>query len=170
MEYIVALAVLVILVAVGKNLIKPGKAAKEGKEGKKAEYIYSRKEAVMTAMEASFYHRLETVVEGRYYIFPQIHLSALLVNQTKGKYWKAAFQRINRTSVDYVLCDKQTMAPVYAIELDDTSHDTTKRRARDAGVEAMLADVNLPLIRFRNVGSITDDQIAHKFEEAATVS
>lgn len=78
-----------------------------------------------------------------------------------------AFQRINRTSVDYVLCDKTTLEPVYAVELDDRTHDTGKRRARDTGVEQMLGSVGIPLVRFRNAESMTDDQIAEAFQKAA---
>ena len=135
-----------------------------------AQYLYRRKPSLMSEAEASFYRRLESVVNGRYYIFPQIHLSALLVNQTKGRYWKAAFQRINRTSVDYVLCDKQTMSPVYAVELDDRTHDTPSRRDRDTGVEKMLKGVGLPLLRFRDVASMTDDQIDQVFQAIANKS
>ena len=58
------------------------------------------------------------------------------------------------------------MKPIYAVELDDSTHDTAKRKARDSMVEGMLRDINLPLVRFRNVGKMTDDQIAQKFEEA----
>ncbi len=59
-------------------------------------FIYGPKEAIMTNAEMNFYHRLERIAQDKYYIFPQIHLSALLTNHTKGRYWKAAFQRINR--------------------------------------------------------------------------
>lgn len=138
-----------------------------GKTESVVEYRYARKEAIMTKAEAAFYGRLLSVAGDRYYIFPQIHLSALLTNQTKGRYWKAAFQRINLTSVDYVLCDKQTMYPVYTVELDDMTHDTEKRRARDEGVNRILAGVNMPLVRFRNVSNMSDEQIANHFAEAA---
>lgn len=167
MQYIVALVVLILIASVINRIIEAKNVSSPSKKVK-AQYLYSRKSALMTAAEASFYRRLETVASDRYYIFPQIHLSALLINQTKGRYWKAAFQRINRTSVDYVLCDKQTMTAVYAVELDDSTHDTAKRKARDAGVEQMLASVGLPLIRFRGVSHMTDDDIAKKFEEAAS--
>ena len=76
-------------------------------------FLYSRKEALMTDAETRFFHRLQRVSEGKYYVFPQIHLSALLKNETKGRYWKAAFQRINRTSVDYVLAHKDSLQVAY---------------------------------------------------------
>ena len=132
----------------------------------KRKYLYSRKEALMTAAETKFFHRLQSIAGDRYYIFPQIHLSALLKNETKGKYWKAAFQRINRTSVDYVLAHKDTLQVAYAVELDDWSHYNNKRKARDTGVEAMLSEAHIPLVRFRDVGAMSDDAIAQRFYEA----
>lgn len=130
-------------------------------------FLYSRKESLMTAAETKFFHRLQSVAGDRYYIFPQIHLSALLKNETKGKYWKAAFQRINHKSVDYVLAHKETLQVVYAVELDDWSHDSNKRKARDADVETMLAEAHIPLVRFRDVGAMSDDAIAQRFYEAS---
>ncbi|MEO6761578.1 MAG: DUF2726 domain-containing protein [Candidatus Saccharimonadales bacterium] len=130
-------------------------------------YFYSRKRTIMTDTETNFYHRLEVIAGDKYYIFPQIHLSALLENRTRGRYWKAAFQRANRRSVDYVLCNKQTMSPVYAVELDDSTHDTYNRHIRDAMVEKMLSDVGLPLVRFRNIRNISNEQIVLKFQEAS---
>src|SRR5690606_9775439 len=71
-------------------------------------YFYSRKDHLMTDTEWRFYERLTQIAADRYYVFPQIHLSSLLKNEARGKYYKLAFQRINRWSVDFVLCDLKT--------------------------------------------------------------
>lgn len=128
-------------------------------------YSYSAKQAIMTTAEITFYNRLQTVAGNRYYIFPQIHLTALAKNETQGKYYKLGYQRLNRRSVDYVLCDKGTLKPVYAVELDDITHDSPKRQARDTIVETILKEIGLPLVRFRNTASMSDDDIAQKFYE-----
>lgn len=131
------------------------------------QYSYGRKAAVMTPRELKFYRRLEYIVQDKYYIFPQMHLTAMMFNKTGGRYRRLAHQRINRTSVDFVLCDKKTLAAVYAVELDDKTHDTDMRRKRDAGVEIMLKSVNIPLVRFRDVESMSDEQITEVFLQAA---
>ena len=133
-------------------------------------YFYSKKDAIMTPAETAFYKRLAHITAGKYIVFPQIHLSALLKNETKGRYWKAAFQRINRTSVDYVLADGESLQAVYAVELDDWSHDNAKRRARDSGVEQMLGSAGIPLVRFRNVGAMSDEDIIKNFSKAHQAS
>lgn len=122
-------------------------------------YKYVRKTYIMTKTEASFYKRLQRAVNGKYIVFPQIHLSSLASNVTPGKYHKAGFQRINRRSVDYILADINTLQAVYAIELDDKTHDTQKGRAVDALKEEILKQIQIPLVRFRNVQNMTDEDI-----------
>jgi len=129
-------------------------------------YTYTKKPQLMTGHELGFFKLLTEVAGERYYIFPQIHLSALLNNKVKGQNWRAAFKHINGKSVDYVLCDKVTLSPVYAIELDDASHDVADRQARDQDVERIFQVANLPLIRFRGYQNLTLEAIAERFYEA----
>jgi len=132
----------------------------------KPEYKYSRKKDFITPSEKEFYKILTEVVADRYYIFPQIHLSALFKNETYGRYHKLAFQIINRMSVDYVLCDKVTFEPVYAVELDDPSHDLADRKSRDDKLDLIFEQNNIPLIRFRDYRNLSLDDIAKRFFEA----
>ena len=98
-------------------------------------------------------------------MFPQVHLSALLDHKVKGQDWRIAFRHINGKSVDYVLCDKATLQPVYAIELDDYTHERRDRVARDSEVERMFKVANLPLVRFANK-DVSNDAII----EALTIA
>jgi hypothetical protein len=159
------LVLLFIIIVVGAFVATKSSSSKPSQMAAQR-YFYSKKDAIMTPAETAFYKRLAHITAGKYIVFPQIHLSALLKNETKGKYWKAAFQRINRTSVDYVLADIETLQAVYAVELDDWSHDNAKRRARDAGVAQILADAKIPLVRFRNVNDMSDEDIVAKFMNA----
>lgn len=129
----------------------------------KTDYRYVRKDYVMTSAEASFYRRLEKVMGEHYYVFPQVHLSSLAINKTQGKYHKLGYQRINRRSVDYVLADKNNLKAVYAVELDDRTHDTAKGKNIDALKTEVLSQIGLPLIRFRNVNNLSDSVISNKF-------
>ena len=166
MESIITPAILMVIIVIVIIGVGGKRFATSNNTVAYSEYIYTRKEAIMTMAERAFYARLLNIAGDRYYVFPQIHLSAMLTNQTKGRYWKAAFQRINRTSVDYVLAHKDTLQVAYAVELDDWSHYNNKRKARDTGVEAMLSEAHIPLVRFRDVGAMSDDAIAQRFYEA----
>lgn len=159
------LVLLFIIIVVGAFVATKSPSSKPSQMAAQR-YFYSKKDAIMTPAETAFYKRLAHITAGKYIVFPQIHLSALLKNETKGRYWKAAFQRINRTSVDYVLADGESLQVVYVVELDDWSHDNAKRRARDAGVAQILADAKIPLVRFRNVNDMSDEDIVAKFMNA----
>lgn len=138
----------------------------EARTERNPQFLYRKKQSVITPAEQKFFNTLHRVAGDRYYIFPQMHLTALMTSHTTGKYYKNSYQRINRISVDYVLCDKLTFAPVYAIELDDYTHDRKDRHQRDTMVESILDDVKIPLARFRNVSYLNDIDIINKLKEA----
>lgn len=123
-------------------------------------FMYRRKTYIMTHAEQDFFFRLTKATEGRYYIFPQVHLSAIIDHKIKGQSWRGAFRHINGKSVDYVLCDKALLKPLLAIELDDYSHDGEVRRIRDEEVERIFNYAQLPLLRFREIASFSDSDIS----------
>ena len=62
--------------------------------------------------------------------------------------------------------DPQTLEAVYAVELDDRTHDTQRARAVDAVKTGILKEVGMPLVRFRDVYRLSDDDIIRAFEAA----
>lgn len=119
----------------------------------------------MTRTESEFFFKLDRIVSNRYYVFPQVHLSSILDHHVKGQEWKYAFSHINGKSVDYVLCDKETLQPTYAIELDDYTHDKADRRERDIEVERIFEQAQLPLIRIKDK-NISDNEIIQALTNA----
>lgn len=63
--------------------------------------------------------------------------------------------RINRMSVDFVICSRDG-AILTAIELDDSSHGRMNRPEADAKKDKALAAAGIPLIRW-NVKAIPDE-------------
>lgn len=122
------------------------------------DYAYKKREYLMTERERKFYRKLFNVFGKFYFIYPQLHFSALLDHRMKSQNWQGALSRIQRKSVDYVLCTTDFKI-VAAIELDDKTHDKIERQQRDAFVDSICAQAGLPLVRFRNIESITDEQI-----------
>jgi Protein of unknown function (DUF2726) len=58
-------------------------------------------------------------------------------------------QRRHGEDVDFVICDVLTLDPVAAIEVDDRSHLLPERRDRDAFVNAVFAEIGVPLLRVK---------------------
>ena len=129
-------------------------------------YGYGRKDSLMTKAENDFFGLLKALLQDRYQIFPQVHLSALLdEKKVKGQNWQAAFRHINGKSVDFVVCDKTYARPLLAIELDDFSHDTEGRRSRDVEVERMFESAHMPLLRLMDYQAMSRETIATQIEE-----
>lgn len=119
----------------------------------------------MTRREEEFFRTLSDIFGEKCYIVPQVHLSALLDHEVKGQNWKGAFSHINGKSVDYVLLRSKDLSVLCAVELDDSTHDKINRIERDREVERLLNDSNIPLIRLRNPGRMSKQEIVDIFAE-----
>ena len=129
----------------------------------KKEYVYIKKSCAMTPSELSFYKTLHEAINGCV-IIPQAHLSMFLDHEIKGQSWKAAFARINGKSVDFLICTND-MKPLIAIELDDNTHNQPDRKTRDDFVNSIMANTNMPLLRFK-VGEWNSEIIKHRITQA----
>jgi len=129
-------------------------------------YHYGRRDFLMSKSESDFLKILIETVSNDYCVFPQVHLSAILdEKKVKGQNWETAFRHINGKSVDYVICDKLYIKPLLAVELDDWSHDAENRRERDAEVERILQEADLPIVRFDKRKGINREEIRRRISE-----
>ena len=120
----------------------------------------------MSRPEHEFFDILLSVIGNQYHVFPQVHLPTILEHKIKGQYWHGAFRHIDEKSIDFVLCDKQYIKPILAIELDDHSHEGLDRQERDGEVERILKEAGLPLLRFENRGHFEKEEISRRISEA----
>ncbi len=101
----------------------------------------------ITESEQRFYHTLVRCLPTEQTVFVQVALNRLfwMPGQAAGaKVWQ---NKIDRRSVDFVVCHYQTLQPLLAIELDDQSHRLEKRQQRDREVEAIFHASGLRLLR-----------------------
>ena len=61
---------------------------------------------------------------------------------------KEAFEKITKDHVDYLLCDRQTMAVVCVVELYDPSFDPKHQIIRGSFLDKAFRSAGIPLIRF----------------------
>lgn len=111
------------------------------------QYHYRAKSHMMTRAEERCFRSLERKYGAKYYIVPQVHLSALLEHRIKGQNYRGAFSHINGKSVDFVLLDKKTLEVVCAVELDDHTHARADRAERDREVERIFEEAGVRLVR-----------------------
>lgn len=138
----------------------PGLA--EGRDGGAGEgevLPYRRKDFLLSKAERSFFGVLEHVAGDSYYLFAKVRLADLLWLPKGTEKRQTHLNRITAKHVDFVLCSRDTVRPLVAIELDDSSHQRQLRVQRDAFVDEALAAAGLPLVRVRaqeayNVGEL----------------
>lgn len=102
---------------------------------------------LVSPAEADFYRTLASVVSGRSTIFVQVPLHKIIEVIPNTPARQSWHNKIDRKTIDFVLCDPQTLAPQLAIELDDRTHQQANRKDRDAFVEVALAAAGFPLLR-----------------------
>jgi Protein of unknown function (DUF2726)/GRF zinc finger len=109
---------------------------------------YRVRDDLLSPAELSFYHVLRTAASEWATICPKVSLDDLFYAKSGDHRANASYRnRIARKHVDFLLCDPQTMFPLLAIELDDSSHQQESRQARDRFVEKVFAVTGLPLLR-----------------------
>ncbi len=97
--------------------------------------------------QITFFSILPQASSTRSLIFPQVQLCKL-ISPRRGIPARQTYQnKIDRKSVDFVLCNPSTLKPQLIIELDDKSHTREDRKTRDDFVNNALKAAGIPLLR-----------------------
>ena len=107
---------------------------------------YERQAYFLSPAEKAFYDVLDELVGEDVVICPKPAVREVLrvrgnVRRDRQKY----FNWISQKHVDFVLCDRETMQILCAVELDDSSHERADRRQRDAFMDKAFRKAKLPL-------------------------
>jgi len=130
---------------------------------------YRLRDDFLSPAEKSFYQVIKGMVGNYFTICPKVSLADLFF-VTRPNENKSAYNRINRKHVDFVVCDPKTMVPLFAIELDDSSHERADRVERDAFVDMVFEVAQLPLLHvpvqlnynIRELGMLFKDALQKK--------
>lgn len=107
--------------------------------------------SLLTEREQAMFHRLREAFPN-HIILSQVALSQVIAVKPRTANAKSWFYKISQKSLDFVICRLDTCV-LAAIELDDSSHDNAKQKARDADKDKALQDAGVKLLRFRKMPS-----------------
>lgn len=147
MTFLQVVFVLIVLTIVLLALIK-----RNGLAGSATEWPFYAKKP-LTQPEQVLYHRLVAALP-ECIVLAQVQLSRVL-GVKKGHNFNQWNNRINRMSLDYVVCLKDSTI-VAAVELDDRSHLKASRIEADAKKEKALTAAGVALLRW-NVSDLPDE-------------
>jgi hypothetical protein len=113
-----------------------------------------RKKHLFSEAEKRFFRALESAVRNEQVkIFAKVRLADIFsVGKLEQKYSWRDFAKISQKHVDFLLVDAGSLEPLMGVELDDSSHLTSKGRERDGFVNRVFKDAGLPLHHIRASG------------------
>ena len=116
---------------------------------KKNYYPYAARH-LLTKREYRFYLLLREVADEYHYIIcPKVGVKDLL-SVTDQKQYMKYFHKIAQKHVDFVICDKDLYV-LFAIELDDSTHETKDAKKRDHLKDKAFTAAGIPLKRIREI-------------------
>lgn len=140
MDWLLLVVVLFVIVAVALVVLK-----KRVAQGDDQPWPFVAKKP-LTQPEQILYHRLVQALPERI-VLAQVQLSRVL-GVKKGVNFAEWNNRINRMSLDFVVCAKDSTV-IAAVELDDSSHEKTSRVRNDAKKERALSSAGISVLRWQ---------------------
>lgn len=149
---IVAAVCLVVL----KRLKINSPARSKGKDNAK----YTSAERLLTPTEAIAFRQLHQRIKGHGYICPKVRIADLISVDAKGdrSAFRSAFQKISQKHVDFAVMTLSGEI-LFAVEIDDKSHERNDRKARDLFVDAVFAEAGIALVRIKPGGVDSSDAL-----------
>lgn len=136
------LLVIVVVAVVAILAVLKGKS--QGGSGDEVWPFYAKKP--LSQPEQVLYFRLVQALP-EHIVLAQVQLSRLL-GVKKGNNYQSWFNRINRMSADFVVCNKDSSI-VAVIELDDATHQKEDRKAAGAKKDKALSSADIRIVRWQ---------------------
>lgn len=110
-----------------------------------------------SAAKRSFYQMLRRI-SPEHTVFAKVRLCDVLSASRRINSGRASDQRTQSKQLDFLICDA-TLAPVLAVELDDSSAVQVDGKTRDQFVNAALAAAAIPIVRIPMRWSYAPDDV-----------
>ena len=141
MKFLTLTVTLLVIAAVIIVLLK-----RRGSAGSSDSAWPSYAKKPLTQPEQVLYHRIVSALP-EHIVLAQVQLSRVL-GVKQGFNFHEWNNRINRMSLDFVVCHKDSTI-IAAVELDDKSHEKASRKEADEKKNKALASANVALIRWQ---------------------
>lgn len=108
------------------------------------------KKRIMSNEEIKFYNLLNSILENKYIIWPQINLAAVINKKNDYNYSNnyRKFQTELFRNIDFGIFDKETLDLLLLIELNDNTHNNLDRKKRDNKVKEICNKCGYNIISF----------------------
>ncbi len=143
MDWIVIALVIVVVLAIVVVKLSQKQVAQP------SEYPYRKLDVLFSPAERSFLGVLNQAVGENTQIFGKVRVADVIAPK-KGlsrSDWQKSFNKISGKHFDFLLCNTSDFSVLCAVELNDSSHNSKKRKDRDAFLEGACQAANVPIIQ-----------------------
>jgi hypothetical protein len=127
-------------------------------------FPYRLREPFLASTEQALFRLLNQLMGERYFICPKVSLNDIfyIVRPNENVHF---FSKLFRKHVDFLLCDRQTLAPVFGVEL---ARPISKGEAREADkfLDELFNDAGLPLVHIPSKESYDPFEVITLFQLA----
>lgn len=140
MELTIILMILLIVVAIAAVKFNDGGLS----------FPYRKKSTLFTPVERNFLQLLETSVGDKYRVVCRVKLGDVLqVRSSNKRSSRQAQARAAGKYLDFVLCSKQDLTPMVAVDLVNLTGKEGYKSQRDWFVSSALESANMPHLRIK---------------------
>ncbi|MBY4678006.1 DUF2726 domain-containing protein [Marinobacterium arenosum] len=168
---LVSLLVLKAALSFSKPVTSGDKEADSAESTDTASDSYRLKPLLFSPAEREFLSILDQAAGDDYRVFGKVRVADLIEVKPMAKRsaWASAFGRIKAKHFDYVVCRRDDLSVVCAVELDDSSHRSPKRQERDRFLDETCRAVGLILLRFPVQAVFSADEVRGRFRDICSV-
>ena len=131
-------------------------------------YPYQLSKFLLSKAERSFYGVLVQAVGSSGIVFSKVRV-ADVISPRKGQSrsdWQRAFNAISSKHFDFIVCEPTDCSVKLAVELDDSSHGSSKAQKRDDLLNAACQSAGLPLLRVKAARSYVLEELQRQITGA----
>jgi ssDNA-binding Zn-finger/Zn-ribbon topoisomerase 1 len=142
MSLIIVAAVIVVIAVILSKLLQIRMPTSTG-------FPYQKARALFSPAERSFLGVLHQAVGGNAAIYGKVRVADVVEPRTglNRSDRQSAFNRISGKHFDFLLCDKENLSVICAIELDDRSHQSESRHQTDEFLQGVCEAAGVPLVQ-----------------------
>lgn len=126
-------------------------------------FHYRPKKQLMTGAEKHCFQLFNDIFGQKFYIIPDVSLSALLSHKVGHQNRHEAYSYIENKTVDFVFCNKRTLRPVCAVKLDDGSNHDHTPGSDPKDMEKFFRSAHLPFVRITKPSKLDRQTIIEEF-------
>jgi hypothetical protein len=131
------------------------------------EYDYVTKANFLSIVDRSFFGVLSQAVGDEAVVIAKTRGADILL-PGKGldkSTWQKAFNRISAKHYDYEVCHPKSLGAIFAVKLDDSSHQSKSATKRDQIKDLVSASAGFPLIRIKAKNPYSIQEVRATFSQ-----